>query len=176
MNHRIMLTAVLLLCLGATLPAFAQERHDDKGGGEQQHTEHQSQPQHNGHAEHAPQPQHGQSSQHQHVQQAQHNQQTHGQQQRSVASNHRQTGGHYGRISDDHYRAHFGHDHSFHMMHPEHVGGYYRFAYGGYNFGYNSRWPAGWGYNDNFYIAYVNGGYWMYNLSHPGIHITLNLF
>jgi hypothetical protein len=34
----------------------------------------------------------------------------------------------------------------------------------------------GWDYNDDVYVDYVGGAYYMYNPRHPGIHITLNLF
>jgi hypothetical protein len=59
---------------------------------------------------------------------------------------------------------------------PRFIDGYNRFQYSGYWFGYNQRWPSGWGYNDDVYVEYVGGAYYMYNPRHPGIHITLNLF
>ncbi len=74
------------------------------------------------------------------------------------------------------YRAHFGHGHSFHMVRPQMIDGYNRFQYGGYWFGFNEGWPVGWDYNDDVYVEYVDGAYYMYNLRHPGIRITLNIF
>ena len=62
------------------------------------------------------------------------------------------------------------------MMRPQLIRGYNRFQYGGYSFGYDRGWPLGWGYDDDFYVEYVDGFYYMYNLRHPGIHITLTLF
>jgi hypothetical protein len=56
------------------------------------------------------------------------------------------------------------------------IGGYQRFQYDGYWFGFNEGWPLGWDYNDDVYVDYVGGAYYMYNRRHPGIHITLNLF
>jgi len=85
-------------------------------------------------------------------------------------------GNRYGRISGVSYRSHFGHDHWFHMGRPRMIGGYSRFHYGGYWFGYNEGWPVGWDYNDDCYVAYVDGAYYMYNLRHPGMHITLRMF
>ena len=85
-------------------------------------------------------------------------------------------GNHYGRIPDDRYRAHFGHDHSFRMIRPRMVEGYNRFQYSGYWFGFNQPWPSGWSYNDNVYVEYAGGGYYLYNPRHSGIRITLNLF
>ena len=85
-------------------------------------------------------------------------------------------GNHYGRIPDAHYRAYFGRAHAFRMGPPRFIDGYHRFQYSGYWFGYNQPWPSGWGYNDDVYVDYVGGAYYMYNPRHPGIHITLNLF
>ena len=85
-------------------------------------------------------------------------------------------GNHYGRIPDNHFRANFGRGHAFRMESPRLINGSYRFRYGGYLFGYRERWPSGWDYNDNVYVDYVRGDYYMYNPRHPGVHITLNLF
>ena len=85
-------------------------------------------------------------------------------------------GNHYGRIPDNHFRAYFGRGHAFRMESPRLINGYNRFRYSGYLFGYKERWPSGWNYNDNVYVDYVGGAYYMYNPRHPGIHITLNLF
>ena len=84
--------------------------------------------------------------------------------------------GHYGRISDTSYRAHFGHGHSFHMMRPQMIGGYNRFQYGGYWFGFNQGWPVGWSYDDTVYVEYIDGAYYLCDLRFPGVQITLNMF
>ena len=89
---------------------------------------------------------------------------------------HNSGGGHYGRISDTSYRAHFGHDHSFHMMRPQMIGGYNRFQYGGYWFGFNQGWPVGWSYDDTVYVEYIDGAYYLCDLRFPGVQITLNMF
>jgi hypothetical protein len=112
------------------------------------------------------QPQHAQREQRQ-------AQPSRGQQTQSVANS---GGGRYGRISNANYSAHFGHGHSFHMGRPQMIGGYNRFQYGGYSFGYNEAWPVGWDYNDDCYVEYVDGAYFMYNLRHPGMHISLSIF
>jgi hypothetical protein len=62
------------------------------------------------------------------------------------------------------------------MGHPQMIGGYNRFQYGGYWFGFNEGWPAGWDYNDDFYVEYIDGVYYMFNLRHPGFRLTLNIF
>jgi hypothetical protein len=176
------------------------------GGGKAPQAQHQqsqhaqrSQPQHAQQAQHQQsqhaqrsQPQHAQQAQRQQPQRAQRSQPQHAQQAQRQQSQRAQSGGynrgnngyqrngnngnHYGRISDASYHDHFGRGHSFHMGRPEFIGGYNRFQYGGYWFGYNHGWPLGWGYDDDVYVDYVGGVYFMYNMRHPGVHIALNLF
>ena len=62
------------------------------------------------------------------------------------------------------------------MMRPQMIDGYNRFQYGGYWFGFNEGWPVGWDYNDDFYVEYVDGVYYMFNVRHPGFRLTLNIF
>jgi hypothetical protein len=83
-------------------------------------------------------------------------------------------GGHeHGRISNDHYAARFGREHSFHV----HRGDYdhRRFRYGGYDFGFVEPWPIGWGYSDDVYVEYDDSGYYMYNRVHPGMRISIDI-
>jgi Ni/Co efflux regulator RcnB len=82
---------------------------------------------------------------------------------------------HVKRIDDAHFRAHFGHDHHFAIRHVTMVGGRPHFAYGGYNFEIVDAWPHGWSYNDNVYVDYVDGGYFLYNLAHPGLRISVTV-
>ena len=196
-QNRVISTAVLSLLLGITIPAFAQKGQEDKGGGKgkAQQMQHQQQPQHAQQAQHAKQaqpqrqPQRSQqvqrqqqpqrSRQAQRSQQPQHAQQAQrrgGQQGQRVTYNRGNNGNHYGRIPDDRYRAHFGREHRFRMIRPRMIGGYNRFQYGGYWFGFNEPWPSGWYYTDDVYVEYLGGAYYLYNPRHPGIHITLNLF
>ncbi len=77
------------------------------------------------------------------------------------------------RIDDEHFRAHFGHDHHFAIKHITIVGGRPHFAYGGYNFEIVDTWPHGWSYNDNCYIDFVDGGYFLFDLRHPGVRIAI---
>jgi hypothetical protein len=109
-------------------------------------------------------------------QKAQQAQQRGGQQGQRVAYNRGNNGNHYGRIPDDRFRANFGRDHKFRINRRMVANGYQRFHYSGYWFGFNAPWPSGWDYNDDVYVDYVGGAYYMYNPRHPGIHITLNLF
>ena len=199
MNHnRVINTAVLFLLLGTTLPAFAQKGEEQKGGGgekaqpAQHEAQQKQQPQRAQQAKVQPQraekaqpqraekaqPQRAEKAQPQRAEKAQPQraQQSRGQQPQAVANNRGRNAGHYGRISDTNYRAHFGHDHSFHMGRPRRIGGYNRFQYGGYWFGFNEGWPVGWDYNDDFYVEYIDGAYYMFDLRHPGFRLTLNIF
>ena len=170
-QNKVISTAILFLLLGTTIPAFAQKGQEEKGGGggKAQPAQHQAQPQRA--QQTRQQPQRTQQAQ---PQRAQQTRQSGRQQGQSVANN--RGGGQYGRISNTNYSAHFGQGHSFHMMRPQMIGGYNRFQYGGYWFGYNQGWPSGWGYNDDFYVEYIDGVYYMFNLRHPGFRLTLNLF
>jgi hypothetical protein len=79
----------------------------------------------------------------------------------------------HGRISDDHYAAHFGSRHSFHVNRGDYD--HRRFWYGGYRFGFIDPWPIGWGYSDDVYVEYDDGGYYMYNRFQPGVRISINI-
>jgi hypothetical protein len=155
-------------------PQRAQQAQRQAQPQRAQQPQHQAQPQRAQQAQRQAQPQRAQQPQHQ--AQPQRAQQARQQQPRSVASNRGNNGNHYGRISDDRYRASFGSGHSFRMMRPQMIGGYNRFQYGGYWFGYNQGWPSGWDYNDGFYVEYIDGVYYMFNMRHPGFRLTLNLF
>ena len=80
-----------------------------------------------------------------------------------------------GRIPDASFRSNFGSGHSFHMGNPVMVGGYSRFQYGGFWFGFVDPWPVGWYYTDDFYIDYVDGGYYMYNPYYPGARFAITV-
>jgi DNA mismatch repair ATPase MutL len=143
-------------------PQRAQERQQKQQPQRAQERQQKQEPQRSQGRQQRQQPQRGEQAQRPSRQQTE-----------TLANN---RGGHYGRISDANYRSHFGHEHSFHMGRPQMIGGYNRFQYGGYSFGYNQGWPVGWGYNDDCYVAFEGGAYFMYDLRHPGVHITLSLF
>jgi hypothetical protein len=82
-------------------------------------------------------------------------------------------GGAHGRISEAHYSASFGSSHHFHVSQGDYSN--HRFNYGGYNFSFIDAWPVGWGYSDDVYVVYEGGGYYMYDVVHPGVHITVNI-
>jgi len=80
-----------------------------------------------------------------------------------------------GRIPDDRFRSHFGREHAFRIGTPVLVGGYSRFQYGGFWFGFVEPWPPGWYYTDDVYIDYVDGGYYMYNPYYPGARFSISV-
>jgi hypothetical protein len=79
------------------------------------------------------------------------------------------------RIEDAHFREHFGRDRHFAIRHVVIVGGRPHFAYGGYNFEIADEWPHGWSYRDNCYIDFVAGRYYLFNLAHPGVRISVTV-
>ena len=75
----------------------------------------------------------------------------------------------HGRIPDDRFRASFGREHHFRVEHVD----YRRFHYGGYWFTFNEEWPAAWLYTDDFYIDFIDGQYYLIDLTHPGVQLVL---
>jgi DNA mismatch repair ATPase MutL len=79
------------------------------------------------------------------------------------------SGGGHGRIPDERFHASFGREHHFRVGHVDNR----RFQYGGYWFVYNEAWPREWSYDDDFYIDYIDGQYYLIDLTHPGIQLLL---
>lgn len=79
----------------------------------------------------------------------------------------------HGRITNEHYTASFGSEHRFHVNQGDYD--HRRFDYGGYSFGFIDPWPMGWGYEDDVYVVYVDGGYYMYDVVHPGVRLSINI-
>ena len=80
-----------------------------------------------------------------------------------------------GRIPDDRFQSNFGRSHEFHVGNPVMVGGYSRFQYGGFWFGFVQPWPVGWYYTDDVYIDYVDGGYYMFDPYYPGQRFAISV-
>ena len=78
-----------------------------------------------------------------------------------------------GRIPDDKFRASFGRQHKFAIGHPNMVQGQPTFQYGGYSFTLVDAWPADWAYTDQCYIDYIDGEYFLFDLAHPGVRLTI---
>jgi hypothetical protein len=94
----------------------------------------------------------------------------------------KQRGGYNGyRIPQDHYTSYFGPSHAFRMYsYPVVVvGGYPRFQYGGYYFNVVDPWPQYWSNdwyaNDDVYVDYYAGGYYLHNRRYPGDRIAISV-
>jgi len=79
------------------------------------------------------------------------------------------------RIPDDRFRANFGSEHVFVINEPVLVGGFSRFQYGGFWFGFENPWPDGWYYTDNVYVDFIDGGYYLYNPYYPGARVGISV-
>src|SRR6202453_1275657 len=109
--------------------------------------------------------------------------QEHGQPQRSAAAQQKQrsepalrlSARSSARIPDDRFRANFGSEHTFVINQPVMVGGFSRFQYGGFWFGFENPWPEGWYYTDNVYVDFIDGGYYLCNPYYPGARVGISV-
>jgi len=90
---------------------------------------------------------------------------------------HKQAAGKNARIPDKDLKAHFGQSHKFAVKRvittTRIVPNQTRFVYTGYTFIFVDPWPIGWGFDDDVYIDYVDGGYFMFDPFHPGMQVAL---
>jgi hypothetical protein len=80
-----------------------------------------------------------------------------------------------GRIPDERFQSNFGREHVFRVGNPQMEGGYSRFQYGGYWFGFVQSWPSEWYYTDDVYVDYIDGGYYLYNPYYPGSRVMISV-
>lgn len=180
-------TTALFLLLGITAPADArQEKQEEKAQPPRQ--EQQAKPERQQQAQ-APkqqqqrQQQQAKGQQNQQRQQPQHQDRSSQRPQRTQQEEARQrsepglrlSGRGNGRIPDERFQSNFGREHYFRIGEPVLVGGYSRFQYGGYWFGFVEPWPVGWYYTDDVYIDYVDGGYYMYDPYYPGARFAISV-
>jgi hypothetical protein len=87
--------------------------------------------------------------------------------------------GNGGRIPDKDFKAHFGQEHKFSARQvvttTTIVPNQTRFVYTGYTFVFADPWPAGWAMDDDCYIDYTDGGYYLLDMDHPGVQIALTI-
>ena len=185
MKYAISMTALLFL-LGTTASVYGRQEHGQEGHSEAGHAQEakpaqeHAQPSHAQESKPAPHAQAAKPAPQQHTQAAHSTQthaaanQTHATQSHAAAQN-RDGGGNgaHGRISEAHYNASFGSAHSSHVNRRDYDR--HRFAYGGYNFGFVPPWPVGWGYDDDVYVMYSDGRYYMYDRIHPGLRLSINI-
>ncbi len=78
------------------------------------------------------------------------------------------------RIPDDKFRSSFGRQHTLHVQrtvivnNPQPV-----VVYGGYSFQLVDPWPAEWAFDDDCYIDYLDGEYFLFDALHPGIRVAV---
>lgn len=94
---------------------------------------------------------------------------------RRVEGNQGRGGEHRGqRIPDDRFRASFGREHHFHVDRARIVNqSQPEFVYSGYTFQLAQPWPGDWSYDDDCYVDYTDGDYYLYDAYHPGIRILV---
>lgn len=78
-----------------------------------------------------------------------------------------------GRIPEDHFRAHFGREHTFVINRPVIVESRPRFQYSGYWFEIVEPWPVDWAYTDDCYIDYIDDTYYLFDPLHPGVRLVV---
>ncbi len=78
-----------------------------------------------------------------------------------------------GRIPDDKFRAQFGRQHKFKVNRTTTPQGQPGFQYGGYTFSFVDVWPGDWAYTDDFYVDYIDGEYFLFDLLHPGVGVAI---
>lgn len=77
-------------------------------------------------------------------------------------------------IPDDKFRAHFGRPHTFRVRRTEVINVSQPIVvFGGYSFELVDAWPSDWGFDDDCYIDYVDGEYFLFDTFHPGIRIAV---
>ena len=126
------------------------------------------------------------SQQVQHVQQNQRPQVWQQHRAQNWQSEHRtwqQRGGYNGyRIPEARFSLYFGPDHGFriHSFPMDVYGGYPRFQYQGFWFGFLDPWPEYWSNdwydNDDVYVVYSDDGYYLYNRRYPQDRIAIEIY
>ncbi|MGA8871951.1 MAG: hypothetical protein WB460_12475 [Candidatus Acidiferrales bacterium] len=198
-------TGVLLLLLGAAptfaqgekqeQEAKPQKQEQQAKPEKQQQQHGQQQAQHQQQQKHEQQQAKGQQEQQQQANRpSQQGQRVQRAQERGVWQQHRahswqadhrdwqQRGGYNGyRVPQSRYARYFGRDHRFRLYrYPMFVvGGYPRFQYGGLWFTVLDPWPEYWAdnwyENDEVYIDYSDGGYYLYDSRYPGVGIAVSI-
>lgn len=79
-----------------------------------------------------------------------------------------------GRIPEEHFRSHFGQQHSFRVREDDYRNGR-QFQYGGYSFGFVSEWPRNWQYSQDVYVIEIDGVYYLCNAEYPGVNLELSI-
>ena len=164
-----------------------QQQHAQQAQADKQQQQHAQQQQQNLNRQQQPRPQQVkmQSPQAQRQQQVEQRDVWQERRAKNWQSEHRdwqQRGGYKGySIPQDHYTSYFGPSHAFRMYsYPVMVvGGYPRFQYGGYFFNVVDPWPQYWSNdwyaNDDVYVDFYGGGYYLHNRRYPRDRIAISV-
>jgi flagellum-specific peptidoglycan hydrolase FlgJ len=77
-------------------------------------------------------------------------------------------------IPQEKFRASFGRQHTFHVQRTQIINNPQPIIFvSGYQFQLIDPWPAEWAFEDDCYIDYVDGEYFLFNAFHPGIRIAV---
>jgi|ERR1700722_7191843 len=168
-------TAVLSLTLGAAIPAYAQEQHDqqedkDKAAQDKDKRAEPAKP---------AKPEEKKAQEEKNArpeeQKAQEERATKSEEkkaeQRPEQGKPEQRAG--GRIPDDRYKAHFGREHTFRVSEGDYRNR--RFESGGYSFGFVDPWPSNWLYTQNVFVVEIDGVYYLCNPAFPGVNVALSV-
>ena len=78
------------------------------------------------------------------------------------------------KIPDEKFRSSFGRQHTFKVQRTQVINvAQPVVVFGGYNFQLVEPWPVDWGFDDDCYIDYVDGQYFLFNAFHPGVRIAV---
>jgi len=179
-------TAVLSLTLGVAVPAYTQDKEEEKSkpAQEEKKAKPARQDEKNAQQQDKNNKQEEKSAQHQdkNNQQEQKNAQQqdrnnkheekNAQQQQHNQPAQRASGG--SRIPDDRYRANFGREHSFHVSHNDYDRDR-RFQYGGYWFSFVDVWPSNWQYSQDVFVVEIDGMYYLCNPMYPGVNVAISV-
>ncbi len=187
---RMIRIAALLMCLGATVFTYAQERQEEE---KQPQREEQAKPERQEDRakpekrdEAKPERQEDRARTERQDERSQPGKQEerterekHGDQARPVdhgrGEQQMQGRGKGGRIPEEKFRASFGKQHTFRISRPTVVEGQPQFQYAGYSFVIVDPWPAEWQYTDDVYVDYIDDQYYLFDLMHPGVSIVINV-
>jgi hypothetical protein len=77
-------------------------------------------------------------------------------------------------IPEDKFRASFGRQHTFHVQRTQVINNPQPIIFvTGYQFQLLDPWPAEWAFEDDCYIDYIDGEYFLFNAFHPGIRVAV---
>ena len=77
-------------------------------------------------------------------------------------------------IPDNKFRSNFGRQHTFKVQRTQVINvAQPVVVFGGYNFQLVEAWPMDWSPDDDVYVDYVDGQYFLFNAFHPGVRIAV---